>query len=116
MFESCRAHFCVLCADEELGAVRHFRAHVTERQAADCARDPADCLSAADDLRLRVRYLVAGKLEHAQSAVDLPAVVLTRDRLLARIAALREADVGLLQSGLCGKHALVELAAPARDA
>ena len=42
-----------------------------------------------------VGQLVALDLEHAQRAVDAPAVVLPRDRLLARVAALLEVDRAL---------------------
>src|SRR5262249_25970288 len=42
--------------------------------------------------------------------------MLARDRLLARIAALGEADVRLVEPGLRRKDRVVELVAPARDA
>ena len=55
-------------------------------------------------------------LEDAQLPVRLAAVVEPRNRLLPRVAALlrREADVSLVQAGLGGKDAIVDLAAPAR--
>src|SRR5205085_2080330 len=62
------------------------------------------------------RNVVAFDLEDTQAAIELPAVVLTRDRLLARVAALAEADVRLRQSGFRRQHAIVDLAPPARDA
>ena len=55
-------------------------------------------------------------LEHAQAPVRLAAVVQARDRLLARVAALREADRALDQARLGGQDAVVELAAQARRA
>ena len=61
-----------------------------------------------------VAWLYAFDLEHAQAPVDLPAVVQAGDRLLPRIAALRERDVRLVQPGLGGKDRAVELLAPGR--
>src|SRR5262249_46858007 len=52
----------------------------------------------------------------SQLAVDLSTVVLARDRLLARIATLGEADVRLLEPGLRGKDRFVEFVSPARNA
>ena len=54
------------------------------------------------------------ELQHAQAAVRVAAVVQPRDRLLARVAALREADRPLGQAGLGRQHAVVDLAAEAR--
>src|ERR1041385_8663041 len=51
-----------------------------------------------------------------QPAVRVAAVVQARDRLLAGVAALRERDVGLVETGLGGENALVELLAPNRGA
>src|SRR6266550_297031 len=45
----------------------------------------------------------------------MAAVVESRDRLLARIAPLRERDVRLVQSRLGGENRLVELLAPRRN-
>src|SRR5207237_3446963 len=59
---------------------------------------------------------VVVKLDHSELAVDVPAVVQSRDRLLPGIAALREADVCLVEARLGREDALVELASPARDA
>ena len=53
-------------------------------------------------------------LEHAQRAVHASAVVLARDRLLARIAPLLEVDRTRVEAGLGRKDAIVDLAAEAR--
>jgi hypothetical protein len=55
-------------------------------------------------------------LEHAERPVRLPAVLKPRDRLLAGVAALREADVGLGQARLGRENTIVDLTAPARPA
>ncbi len=52
--------------------------------------------------------------EHAQPAVHVAAVVQARDRLLARVAALRERDRALVQPRLRRKDAVVDLACPTR--
>src|SRR5919197_4934898 len=114
MFESCRAHFRVAGARSEHGVVRHFDAYVAERDAVRGARDLSDDLSVERQLVARLRAAV--ELEDAQATVDLPAVVLPRDRLLARIATLREADVRLVEPRLRGQDRVVELMAPAWDA
>src|SRR5205823_15061962 len=76
-------------------------------------RHPADHPFAQADL-------VAGRgrldLELAQQAVRVAAVVPARDRLLARVAALRERDVRLLEAGLGRENRLVELLPPGRRA
>src|SRR5581483_3181361 len=51
-----------------------------------------------------------------QRAVDLAAVVLAGDRLLPRVAALRERDVRRLEPRFGRQHAVVELPSPARHA
>src|SRR5919198_3853421 len=112
MFESCRAHLRVPRAAREHGITRNLCADVAERDAVRRARD------SSDDLPLE-RQLVAGfrrtvDVENTQAAVDLAAVVLPRDRLLPRIAALREADVRLFEPRLCRQDRVVELATPAR--
>ena len=60
--------------------------------------------------------LAASTSSTAQPAVRAAAVVQPRDRLLARVAALREGDVRLVEPGLGGEDRLVELAAPDRRA
>ena len=71
----------------------------------------ADDLALVDELGVRTRRL-ALELEHPQAAVGVAAVVQPRDRLLARIAALREADRPLGQARLGGQDAVVDLLAP----
>src|ERR1041384_8595669 len=65
-----------------------------------------------------MRDLVPGlrrrDFQSPQPAVRVAAVVQARDRLLAGVAALRERDVGLVETGLGGENALVELLAPNR--
>ena len=62
-----------------------------------------------------VRWQLAGvQLEPAQLAVRVTAMVQARHRLLAGIAALREADVGRLEAGLGGEDPVVELLPPGR--
>ena len=57
---------------------------------ADCARDPADGLALELELCVVARA-APSDLEHAERPVHVPAVVQPRDRLLTRVAALREA-------------------------
>src|SRR5438876_3357939 len=83
MFESCRAHLCVLRADGELCVVRHLRSNVGEREPFHRARDPADLLALMDDLGVLAGDLVAVELEHAQPAIHLAAVALPCDGFLA---------------------------------
>src|ERR671937_320138 len=94
----------------QLGVVRNLDADVTEREVANGARHAPDDLAGVRDLLVGLDFAV--DVEDAEAAVDLSPVVLARDRLLTRIAALREAHVGLRQPGLGGKHTLVDLAAP----
>ena len=54
--------------------------------------------------------LVALELEHAERSVHAAAVVLARDRLLARVAPLLEVDRSRVEPGFGGKDAIVELA------
>src|SRR4029077_55265 len=77
------------------------------------ARHAADRLLAEEDLVARARVR---DLEHAQAAVRAAAVMQARDRFLAGIAALREGDVRLAETGLGGEDRLVQLAAPDRRA
>ena len=46
----------------------------------------------------------------------MPAVTQARDRLLARVATLRERDVGLVEARLGREDRLVQLLPPAGDA
>src|SRR5919198_3205867 len=100
-------------ADQQRGVVRDLAPHVAERAAGNRARDAADGLLAQDDLVAGAR---SGNLEDAQATVGTAAVVEARDRLLARVAALGEGDVGLVEPGLGGQNGLVELLAPGRRA
>jgi hypothetical protein len=54
-------------------------------------------------------------LEHTQLPVHLAAVVQARDRLLARVAALRERDVRLRQARFGGENRVVDLLPPRRS-
>src|SRR5207253_9675355 len=83
---------------------------VAERQVARSAGDPSHDLLAECEL---VRGGLALELQHAETPVHLASVVESRDRLLARIAALREAHVRLGQAGLGRKNRVVDLPAPA---
>ena len=56
------------------------------------------------------------ELEHAQPAVRVAAVVQPRDRLLARVAALREGDVRRVEARLGREDPVVDLVTPARHA
>ena len=55
-------------------------------------------------------------LEHAQRPVRVPAVVEAGDRLLARVAALRERDRALVEPRLGRQDRVVDLGSPARRA
>src|SRR5260221_12500959 len=75
----------------------HLDTYVGERDdravgAARRARHAADRLAVVHELRVERRKLV--ELEHAQTAVRMPAVMQPRHRPLPRVAALAEADVG----------------------
>src|SRR5207244_2812645 len=72
--------------------------HVGQSNAWDRTRDPAHLLAVQE--QLVSAFGVSVDFQHSQAAVDFAAVALPRDRLLPRIAALREADVRLVQSGL----------------
>src|SRR6059058_3496781 len=114
MFESCRAHSSVPCAGEEYGVLGHFAPNVCKRDTANSARNATDRL--AVERQLVARFDVALDVQHTQAAIDLASIVLAGDRFLAGIAALREADVRLLETGFRREDALVELPAPARRA
>ena len=80
------------------------------------ARDAPDDLAVERQLGVVRRQLARLDRQHAEAAVRVPAEVEPRDRLLPRVAALREADRALLEAGLGGHHAVVELAAEPRRA
>ena len=63
-----------------------------------------------EELGLRLGRLL--EREHTEAAVRVAAIVEAGDRLLARVAALREADGALGQAGLGGKDAVVDLLPP----
>src|SRR4051794_3428178 len=114
MFESCRAHSRVPRAGAEPRVVGYLRPDVSERNTVRGARDAADGLAVECEL---VACLHATPyVEHAQAPVDLAAVMLSRDGFLAGIAALAEADVRLVETGLGREDAVVELTTPQRDA
>src|SRR2546425_2815335 len=103
-----------LRAELQLGVLRDFDSHVGESQTRNCTCDPADRLSVQ-------QQLVSGRgmafeLQHAQPAIHLASVALPGDWLLPRIAALREADVRLVETRFRGEDAVVDLAPPAWDA
>src|SRR3954465_9928990 len=84
---------------------------VTERKPRYRTRDAAEGLVVEHDLVARRRRI---HLENPQASIDVPSVVKARDRLLAGVAALREADVGAVEPGLGGQDPLIQLVAPAR--
>src|SRR5262249_36207016 len=100
-------------ADPQHGVVGHLAPDVAERAAWHGTRDAANRLLAEDDLVARLGLF---DLETPQSPVRVPAEVETRDRLLARVAALGEGDVRRVEPGLGRKDGLVELLAPHRGA
>src|SRR5581483_7626641 len=99
--------------DRQLGSFRNLRADVPQGDAGNGARHPSDDLALVLDLVSGLRRL---DLEHAQPVVGVTAVAEPRDRLLARVAALGERDVRLVEPRLGGKDRVVELLAPGRDA
>src|SRR5579859_3687396 len=103
--------------ERERRVIRHLRPHVRERddaavRAARGARDPADLASFVQQWRVVLGRLV--EIEDSQPPVRVAAEAKTRDRLLARIAALREGDVAVVEPRLRRKNPVVELAPPAR--
>src|SRR5215210_8028004 len=98
----------------ELCLLRNLDAHIAQSESRDRARDPPDRLSLEEQFRAR-SYGVAVDLQNTQPPVDLASVALACDGLLAWIAALREADVRLVETGLCGKDAVVDLVSPTGD-
>ena len=91
--------------DAELGVLRNLDSYIAKRPVTDCARDTSDDLFAVADLVARLGAL---DLEHLQAPVDLAAVVQPGDRLLARIAALRERDVRLVEARLGREDRVVD--------
>src|SRR6266536_2855262 len=95
------------------------------RAGAKCSRAvvPPMLSSASSGTSLRTYARASPGTALVTRPTDLPwysisspglAVVESRDRLLPRVAALREADVRLVETGLGGEHAVVELVAVAR--
>src|SRR5436190_18805139 len=74
-------------ADRERGVLRNLDPDIAQRQTGHSARHPPDGLPVVLDLLAGGRRL---DLEHAQPPIDVPAMAEACDRLLARIAALRE--------------------------
>ena len=66
------------------------------------ARHPADDLAVERQLRVVGGEPVTGERQHAKAAVGVAAMVQARDRLLAGVAALREADRALLEPRSAG--------------
>src|SRR4029077_14060506 len=98
----------------QVRVVRDLYAHIAECDAWDHARDAAHPLAVEEQFGTRGR--VAFHVQHAQLAVHLPAIALTRDWLLARIAAFAEADVRLVEARFGREDLFVDLSAPARNA
>src|SRR4029450_12359272 len=113
MFESCRAHFRVGRTGDKVRIIRHLCTHVAERDAVHSARDATDVPAVEQQLVIRVHGAV--DVEDTEPAVALAAVVLARDRLLTRVAALRETDVCLSETGFGRQESLVQLRAPPPD-
>src|SRR5690348_13298198 len=114
MFESCRAHSRVSHTRRKLRVVGNLCPYISKGDTIRGAGDAAYPLSLERQLVTGLRS--ARDLQHAQAPVHLAAVVLARNRLLAGIATLAEADVRLLEPGFGGKDAVVELVTPARNA
>lgn len=93
---------------------RNFYPHIGERQSWNSAGNAADLLSV--EQQLIPGSSLAVDFEHAQPAIHLASIALSRDRLLARIATFAEADVRFVEARFCGQDAIVDLSAPARDA
>ena len=106
---------CGAARHGELGALGDLDADVGKSKARDGARHPADDALAVSDL-VCLSCGLAVELEHAERAIHVAPVVEARERLLARVAALREGDGPLVEAGFGREDALVELAAPARRA
>src|SRR6266511_1749588 len=87
----------------ELSVAGNFGPHIGKREPGNRARYPPDRFAFVDEFRVLFRNCVGFEIKYAQAAVYFASVVLTRDRFLARIAALREADVGLVEPGLRGQ-------------
>ena len=101
----CAARTDHQAAGSSLGTLR---THVRERDGG--AVGPAGAARDALDGGLRV------ELDDLKLPVDVTAIMETRDRLLSGIAALLEADVRRVETGLRRQDRVVELAAPARNA
>jgi hypothetical protein len=99
----------------ELGALGNLDADVGKGKARDGARNAADDALAVAHL-VGLSCGLAVELEHSERAIHVAAVMEACERLLARVAALREGDGPLIEACLGGQDALVQLAAPARRA
>ena len=89
-------------------------AHVAEREApAPALVTRPTTVLAVDDLARPTGQRSPSTSSTRSPAVRVAAVVQTRDRLLARVAALREADRAGVEPRLGGEDAVVELATPA---
>src|ERR671922_827918 len=99
-----------------MDVVGHIGAHVAECDTTSRTGDASDNLAVLENFRVPLGNRVALDLEHPQAAVHLAAVVLARNRLLARIAPLGEADVRLVETGFGREDAVVDLPTPAGDA
>src|SRR5439155_5953365 len=105
----------------ELGRGRDLDAHVAQGEHAavridDGAGHAPDRLALERNLGVVRRRLAGVDPEHPQAAVDVPAIVETRDRLLTRVAALGEGDGPLHEARLGRQDAVVDLAPVARRA
>src|SRR5438445_7973894 len=98
----------------QFGVLRDLYSYVAERDAFDCAGDSSDCLPVS--LQFVSRFCFTVDVQHSQLAVHLASIALAGYWFLARIAALCEADVRLVEARFGGEDALVDLAAPAGDA
>src|SRR6476646_10125808 len=91
--------------ERERRVIRHLRPHVGERYdsavlAARGARDAADLLPVVEERHVALRQLV--ELEDAEPPVRMAAEVQARNRLLPRVAPLREGDVRRVEARLRG--------------
>jgi hypothetical protein len=116
MFESCRAHFAV--PEPEDGVSGNFGPHVPEADhivtVARSTGHAPDGLPLVGQLGVVLGQRLTLEHEHAERAVDPPAVMLPCDRLLAGVTALLEVDRASVQTRLGRQDALVELESVAR--
>src|SRR6478735_6262955 len=105
----------------ESGIGGHLAPDVGKRDDAVCgvrrgARHPPDGLAVERELCVVDRKVGAFHRHDPETAIRMPSVVEPCDRLLSRVAALREADRPLHESRLGRHHAIVELASEPRRA